>query len=108
VSQREPALAGAGRRSIGRAKEPSGITKLAWLRAENARRDRLIARLRAIIALGERPIVELVLDLACRLDGLQLLEQLVECYAGLGPVVLRTIGGTGFAPAPLRVVGGRQ
>jgi hypothetical protein len=82
------------------------------LRQENLRRDRLITRLRAIIALGERPIVELLLDLGCRLgwlDGLQLLEQFVERYARVDPVILRTIGGTAFAPGPIRVIArGRQ
>jgi len=75
VSQREPAaLAGAGRRSIGRAEEPSGTTKLARLREENARRDRLTAGLRELCGLGRRAVVEFILDFAAGTGAIELLS----------------------------------
>src|SRR5207244_12678040 len=80
--------------------------ELERLREKNRRRARLIHHLRAIIAVGERPVVELLIDLACRLNGLQLLEELAERYAAVDPVILRMIGGSGFPPPSVPVIGG--
>jgi hypothetical protein len=69
-------------------------------------RARLIRHLRVVYRLGERPIAELVIEVAEKVGACPLLEELAERYARLDPVILRDIGGDRFPASPIRIIAG--
>jgi hypothetical protein len=79
------------------------------LRELNRRRDRLIRNLRRIYQLGPGATGELAIELATRVDGLLVLEELARRFADrLDPDLLRAIGCHYFPCPPLHVVGGSR
>jgi hypothetical protein len=74
------------------------------LREENRRQARLIRLPRDIYRRGERVSVELVLELAANLKGLDTLEQLCRRFSRFDPSFLRDRIGHEFPPGPIRSV----
>lgn len=70
-------------------------------RARAAEQQRRVHLARAVYRLGERPIVELVLQLAT--DEPTCIAA-IERFASLEPETLRALGGDRFPPPPLRLV----
>src|SRR5262249_2430588 len=65
--------------------------------------ERAVARLHR---LGPRPLYEMLVDLAARrLLGSEI-EEAVNRFAALDPVMVEAVGGDRFAPIPLHLVGG--
>jgi hypothetical protein len=82
---------------------------VAELRQKNQRRSRLTRNLARVYRLGRRPISELVIELAERLDALPLLEELAQRFADrLDPDLLRALGGHEFPPGPIRIIAGAR
>jgi hypothetical protein len=77
---------------------------LAELRELNRRRARTTALLRRVHALGSRPTVELLFELAARLDGFAMLEVLAERFAKFDPAFLRERVGHDFPAGPIRAM----
>jgi hypothetical protein len=73
----------------------------------NRRRDRVIRNLRHVYQHGPRATGELAIELATRLDGLLVLEEVARRFADrLDSDILRAIGRHDFPCLPLHVVGG--
>ena len=84
------------------------IEILAELR-KNQRRAHLIRNLRRGCGYGSRAAGELAIELATRVDGLLVLEELARRFADrLDPDLLRAIGCHDFPCSPLHVVGGSR
>jgi hypothetical protein len=83
------------------------MTSLLAARNRNARRARLIERVRRIYALGDRVVFELVDEIARRSGRRKLVEQIAENFASIDPAALRVTGGDRFPAPPLRIVGWR-
>jgi hypothetical protein len=75
---------------------------LARLQELNRRRARITALVRRIHALGARPTVELLLEVAARLDGFAMIEELAERFAKFDPAFLRERIGRDFPAGPIR------
>jgi hypothetical protein len=77
---------------------------LAEIRERNAQITRITQGLRRIHKTGERPSVELTLELARRLDAFDSLERLVHRFSAADPKLLHAVGGDRFPPSPIRLV----
>ncbi len=84
--------------------EPAQADVILSERARNRRRARLIRNLRGVYRLGDRAIIELIIQLAETLGAISRLEDLAERYVLLDPKILQSLGASGFPPFPIRTV----
>ena len=61
-------------------------------------------QIKHIIALGERPLAELLAEIARSTDQSSFIADRVAAYAALDVVTIRALGGDNFPPMPLEVV----
>ena len=63
--------------------------------------EHLVAR---VHALGQRPLAEMLAEIAIATGHPEIVADRVEAYAGLDPEAVRFVGGDKFPPMPLELV----